>query len=389
MNDRCTRVYILAPRWFLRPGNTDWAYTRLTLPRITEFAPDCEMYPSRSLVTALRVNLRYASRFAQRRLRTEWKCEPDLRLDREEFNRSRCDLVFCHDEYPSNAQSLPVVWQNSILDPRMGFANGRSAEEMKIEFTKKESGFKAAAAVLVSTAAERDRLRQWFPKMAEKFVAIPFFLPDVHPIAAAEWEQKASLRLPLRCLFVGHEARRKGLQRVYDALLHLPAAVRGQIHLTVVSRHRDGTVRAPNVPNLRIESSVSNREVLQLMRSSHVLLMPSHFESYGLVFLEAMAYGTIPVVPDWEAQREIVANGAAGIITTGDPKEIAFALERLCEDEVFRRVLSWNALRRFEQCFEPSLVGRKLHSLFRRVALLHPANTRGADSLCYHRAASE
>lgn len=371
MMNASTKVYIQSPKWFLRPRNTDWRYVRFAIPRIQELEPDCIFYPARANSTVVNVNARYARNVLCRKLNISFEHDHRSVLDRREFAQSGSDIVFCHDDFPGNAQSIRVVWQNSILDPAMTLARGASQEQLDIEYEVKKSGFQEAAAVQVSTEAERDRLSHWFPEIANRFVAVPFFLPDVKPIDSNRMNQKLERSGPLRCLFVGHEARRKGLARVYAAIELLPTSVQKQIHLTVISGQTDGPIAAPSIPNLTVSGAVNNMQVLQLMRESDVFLMPSSFESYGLAYLEAMAQGTIPVVPDWEVQREIVDYGRAGIVTNGNPVELAASLERLCDDADLRTGLATRAKQRFEQHFAPSVVARKYGSLFHRLAHQH------------------
>ncbi len=287
-------------------------------------------------------------------------------LDRRDFYRSGCDVVFTHDDFPNSADSIPVVWMNSILDPEMVLANGWSKEHLQTEFELKKQDFHKAAAVQVSTEAERVRLGQWFPEIANKFVGIPLFSPDLKAIADEDMSKKIERIGPLRCLFVGHEARRKGLDRVYSAMVQLPLIVQKHIHLTVISKQTDGSMVPPQLPNLQVYSTLPHDRIIQLMRESDVFLMPSYFESYGLVYLEAMAQGAIPVVPNWEVQREIVDDGKAGIIASGDAAELAHILVRLCDDVEFRHELAFSARQRFKQRFAPSIVASLYASLFRQ-----------------------
>jgi glycosyltransferase involved in cell wall biosynthesis len=362
------KVYIQTPKWFIRRRNTDWRYTRFLIPRISEFVQNCAFYPARSNSTVLRVHLKWARGILYRELKISESHDRSSTLDRREFAKSGCDLVFCHDDFPRNADSIPVVWHNSILDPAMVRARGASDEDLAIEREVKSRGFQKAAAVLVSTEAERTRLGQWFPRIADKFVAVPFFLPDVKPIAPDRMKKKVERIGPLRCLFVGNEARRKGLDRVYAAMVRLPANVQNQIHLTVVSAQTDGPIAAPSLPNLQVTNALPFNQVLQRMQDSDVLLMPSYFESYGLVYLEAMAQGAIPVVPDWEVQREIVDDGKAGIVTSGDAADLASSLECLCDDSDLRTRLALSAKQRFDQYFAPSIVAKKYSAMFHRAA---------------------
>jgi len=336
------------------------------IPRISEFIPDCRFYPAQSGIETLRSNWRVARSVLYRNLKISQRQNYESILDRKEFFRSGCDAVFCHDGFPKNAQSIPVIWQNSILDPEMSIAYGRTKGQIAIECEMKREGFVESAAVQVSTEAERVRLGGLFPDIADKFVAIPFFLPGVIPIEPMALEEKNSRDGQLRFLFVGHEARRKGLTRVYAAMERLPDSIRKRIHLTVVSRFSDGAIRVPPFPNIQIVGEASHGRVMHLMRESDVFLMPSYFESYGFVFLEAMAQGTVPVVPNWEVQREIVDHGKAGVITSGDADDLAHSFERLCDERDWRAQLSANANRRYLEHYTPSVVAAKYGLLFRQ-----------------------
>jgi glycosyltransferase involved in cell wall biosynthesis len=361
-----TRIYIQTPKWFIRPRNTDWRYTRFIIPRIHEFAPECSFYAANSNSTLFHANHRYLRLLADRKLHLDIRSDHGSVLDRREFAHSRCDLVFCHDDFPRNAESIPVVWQNSILDPAMVKARGASEDALAEEYARKRIGFEKACLVQVSTRAEAVRLSTWFPEIADKFVAIPFFLPNAQSISSENLEDKVARAGMLHCLFVGHEAKRKGLARVYDAISGLPHHIQNKVHLTVVSSQTDGQIPAPSLPNLKVSDALPHDQVQKLIRESDVLLMPSIFESYGLVYLEAMAQGTIPVVPDWEVQRELVDYGKAGIIFKSDPVEISQALQSLYNDIDLRRRLAFSAKERFEEHFAPFVVAKKFSSMFQR-----------------------
>jgi len=362
------KVYIQTPKWFIRPRNSDWRHMRFMIPRISEFAQDCTLYCARSNSMVLHVHLKWARGVLYRELKISESRDRSSTLDRREFAKSGCDLVFTHEDFPSNADSIPVVWHNSILDPAMTRARGDSEEDLAFEREVKSRDFQKAAFVQVPTDAERTRLGQWFPAIADKFVAIPKFLPQIRPIAQDRMNKKIERVGPLRCLFVGNQARRKGLDRVYAAMVRLPASVQKQIDLTVVSPQTDGPIAAPSLPNLQVTDALPFDQVLQRMQDSDVFLMPSYFESYGFVYLEAMAQGAIPVVPDWEVQREIVDYGKAGIVTSGDASDLASSLERLVDDNDLRTQLALSAKARFDQYFAPSVVARKYSALFHRVA---------------------
>ena len=352
-----------APRWFIRPNNTDWRYTRFLLPRIKDYSDDIEFINAQSFVTAAKFNLRYALGALRYRLRLPRRATVGVGLNRQEFRKSKCDAVFCHDDFPSDADGISVVWQNSILDPQMMSANGASSEQLEKFTAEKRHGFEAATLVQVSSEAEKIRLSRTFSNCADKFVTVPFFLPDARRISSGDLEVKLKRVGPLRCLFVGNDARRKGLARVYEAFKALGSDVR----LTVVSTLADGNIIPPAHKNVVFFKGLPHADVITLMRESDVLLMPSSFESYGLVFLEAMSQGTIPVVPDWEVQREIVGYGSAGVITNGTPQALVECIQRLCDDHVWRLRLSTEACNRFEKHYAPKAVAGAFREAMKRL----------------------
>jgi glycosyltransferase involved in cell wall biosynthesis len=260
------------------------------------------------------------------------------------------------------------VWQNAVLDPAMLAANGMTESGFRRLVEIKRAGFEQATVIQVSTEAERVRHVRAFPDLADRFQAVPFFVPGAAAIPMDVLARKLDRSGSLKCLFVGHEARRKGLDRVFQAFARLSPNAARQVHLTVVSKQTDGRVSVIPPASCRVEAVLPHDQVMRLMQESDVLIMPSRFESYGLVYLEAMSQGTIPVVPDWEVQRELVGEGAAGITTPGTPEHLATLLTELIEDQELRYRLSLAARQRFELMFAPRVVAAEFAALFLRAA---------------------
>jgi D-inositol-3-phosphate glycosyltransferase len=74
------------------------------------------------------------------------------------------------------------------------------------------------------------------------------------------------------------------------------------------------------------------------------LVMPSHYESFGMVALEAMACGTPVVVSDVGGLSQLVRHNQTGIrVRVNDPAAVADAVERLLTNEVLRRRMGHRA----------------------------------------------
>ena len=131
-------------------------------------------------------------------------------------------------------------------------------------------------------------------------------------------------------LFVGD--MRKGARQCIEALASLPAA-----KLLFVSRTPDARYRAL-AASLGVEARVqflgTSREVEKYYAASDAFLLPSHYDSFGMVVTEAMACA-LPVIVSREAgASELVEPGTNGLVLDDykDSAELAAKMRLLCED---------------------------------------------------------
>ncbi len=137
-----------------------------------------------------------------------------------------------------------------------------------------------------------------------------------------------------RLLFVGTTFDVKGGDQVVAAL----AAVRRHdpsVTLTVAGPREwplegsvpDGVDFVGNVPRAR---------VVELFDTHDLFVMPSRFEAYGIVFVEALARGIPCIGRRAFAMPEIITEGRNGLLVErGDPEELAPAiLEALADDSL-------------------------------------------------------
>jgi glycogen(starch) synthase len=147
-------------------------------------------------------------------------------------------------------------------------------------------------------------------------------------------------------LFAGRLVYEKGLQDVLGALPRLRRRHRG-LKLLVAG---DG----PEADNLRAQARtlrlgravewlgfVPAERLTALSAAADCALVPSIYEPFGMVALEAAAAGTPLVVADTGGLREFVRHGATGLrFTSGDVAGLADAVSLLLRDEVLARRLA-------------------------------------------------
>jgi len=89
---------------------------------------------------------------------------------------------------------------------------------------------------------------------------------------------------------------------------------------------------------VRFEGYLAERDLLGAYAAADALVLPSDWEAFGLVLLEAMACRTPCVVADRGGAPEVVEDGRTGIVARyGDPAAWREAILRLLGDDRLRR----------------------------------------------------
>ena len=144
----------------------------------------------------------------------------------------------------------------------------------------------------------------------------------------------------------------KGILELLDATAALPS---GLLRLHLAGDERAGTAygqrvirRIGDLPGRVVRHGpCTDAEVGVLYRSADLFVLPSHWETYGTAFAEAMDAG-LPVI-GWRSGNlpHLVDDGKQGIvITPGDVGGLAGALRKLASDEPERQRMGAAAARR-------------------------------------------
>lgn len=144
-------------------------------------------------------------------------------------------------------------------------------------------------------------------------------------------------------LFVGRlYPRQKGLERLVEALARVPASARLRLRLVGEDWGGASLVRRRSAvrgiaDRVTIVGAVSRDALVREYAEADLLVLPSLFEPFGIVLLEAMAAGLPVVASRTGGVPEVVADGETGLLVEpGDPAGLASALSRLAEDRGLR-----------------------------------------------------
>jgi glycosyltransferase involved in cell wall biosynthesis len=194
---------------------------------------------------------------------------------------------------------------------------------------------------------------------------------------------------PLRVLFVGQMRGYKGVDRLIRAV-----GGRSEIELTLIGngpqRAEFETLAADlGADNVRFLGRVSDEVLHDAYDRNDVVVLPSvtQAEAYGLVTLEGMAAGCVPVVSDLPGVRDL-ADGVGLVVPPRDVVALREALLSLAADGSRRKELGRLARRKAEGLTWDNCVDQYERALLDAVAARDgrparsgPATTCGASVL--------
>lgn len=161
---------------------------------------------------------------------------------------------------------------------------------------------------------------------------------------------------PMRILFVGNIIPRKGLDRLLKALSALNI---GTWELDIVgsettdpkySRFCRSLAEKPELRRFtRFHGRIDEGALDKLREDCEVLAVPSDHEGFGIVYLEAMRAGMIPVASGDGGAKNLIVNGVSGfLVSPDDPESLETILRELEQDRELRLKIAGNARRRGE-----------------------------------------
>ena len=127
-----------------------------------------------------------------------------------------------------------------------------------------------------------------------------------------------------------------------------------------------------NDPSIKVYYDLSDKERWELFAKSKMFLhakgyginenkFPEGLEHFGLVTVEAMNYGAIPIVVNKGGQREIVVNGKDGYLFN-TKEDLIKAIKQLGNNDVFRKKIEL-AARKSAKKFMVDRVLRKINKI--------------------------
>ena len=280
---------------------------------------------------------------------------PDFACAVENFRKSfelKYDLVFSHYWISGIAgQYLQAWWQvpQVIMFHTLGAiknALGIGEDESELRLEEERLVAKASRCVIASTETEKIALFRFYDVPPEKVVVLPcgVNLTKFNIMDKAAMRQKLGLGEGPIILFVGRIERLKGLERVIVTLPYL-SAIKPKLVIVGEDGARHGEVETLKLLAIKKDVTesvifrglVAHEQLAEYYNAADVCVLPSYYESFGLVPLEALACGTPVVATDVGNLKNIIRDGETGFVLTDPrPQNMADKISRVLKNSSLR-----------------------------------------------------
>ena len=214
-----------------------------------------------------------------------------------------------------------------------------SEKEPELRVATEKHLAKTCHRILAATEIEKEQLMRYYGAPADTIGVVPcgVNLDLFHPVEKSEARQR--LGLPQNdsiILYVGRFAPLKGIRRLLEALTFLKHHKR--LRLVIVGGDGEQTPESRRLLDLSGEWGIQDRVSLAgrveqknlplHYSAADLLVVPSHYESFGLVALESLACGTPVVATPVGAMKDILRDGETGrVVHNVSARSLAEAIE--------------------------------------------------------------
>jgi glycosyltransferase involved in cell wall biosynthesis len=228
---------------------------------------------------------------------------------------------------------------------------------------------RVATHIVVNSEATRASLLASAPELSVKPIDVIYNGIRIDVYANAE---PAVLGLPAETIklgFIGRFETRKGLRELLDAWPGVASQVNGA-HLFFVGKGPlELELRARLSHDPRVHFLGYRSDVPELLAAFDVIVMPSHWEGFGLVAAEAMAAARPVIAANASSLRELIRDGVNGrMVPPGDSAALALAMIELARDPALRSRLGSEGRRIAAQEFSEQRMIDRWTRLLERVA---------------------
>jgi D-inositol-3-phosphate glycosyltransferase len=274
---------------------------------------------------------------------------PEFTFNLEAFwkdNGLRYDIVFSHywlsalvGKYLRRKWEIPYIAMYHTLGAVKNVL-GIGEEEPALRIVSESETVKDCQRIIVATENEKRDLVGYYGAVSQQVGVVPcgVNMELFRPINKAIARKTLGLNDEKVLLFVGRIDPLKGIEQLIKAV---PLLVNNNdLRLIVVGGDEDSSVELEELKKLSVALGiresvtfpglVRQEQLPYYYSAADVCVVPSYYESFGLVALEALACGTPVVAADVGDLRNIIRPGETGYVTEDNsPEELAAGIHSL------------------------------------------------------------
>jgi len=252
-----------------------------------------------------------------------------------------------------------------------------------------------ADCIIAATVAEKAQIQWLYQAEVDKIGIIPPGVDLSHFYPIPEDEAKEVIGIP-PCdqvlLYVGRIEPLKGIDTLIEAIAHMRRnddAEELSFCLAVIGGDPDSTPENQTAEMKRLKDlchlhglddlvtflGKRDQDLLPYYYSAaEAVVVPSHYESFGMVALEAMACGTPVVASQVGGLAYLVQDGVTGYtVPSSDVEALAGRLSDLIRDKSLRDQLGKQAAA-LAQDFSWEIIARQIRDLYQELIFKYPAD---------------
>lgn len=198
----------------------------------------------------------------------------------------------------------------------------------KFHFKKRmEKALENAKAIACRSFVLKEKFLKLYPQYKAKTFTAPSGINErvIDPSPLAPLPQGAREQSPsLKILTCANYKKRKNIEKVLSALNGLDG-----FELTVIGDGTDRESLRKLNPDAVFKGYQPREKVLEIMKESDIFILPSEGETFGMVYLEAMASGCITICKTGDGIDGIIKNNENGFTVEPDIYDIRRLLIRI------------------------------------------------------------
>lgn len=161
---------------------------------------------------------------------------------------------------------------------------------------------------------------------------------------------------PLQLLFLGNVIPRKGLHTLLDALMQIPQdrwelTVVGSLEMDMdyVDRINQRVINSDFTSVVHFSGPLLEEDLKNVMTNSHIIVIPSTYEGFGIAYLEGMGFGLPAIATTAGGASEFITPGVDGfLVPPENPTALSDCLSQLIENRDLLTAMGLAALKRYK-----------------------------------------